>query len=500
MRVVGTPTALTPTLSREGRERGIPLTPILSREERERGRPPEHMQAVADPHVFQLTEPSVQLQQRRIRLGSIGLAFPKQSRSACALENQIGDGARASRIERLRLRELVEQRFQLVRGAIGARLDERRGEMANRHSGDPAFGLRGFAGIVDDEGIDHGQRAEGRLDGAVLRKRDRLARQPFERAVRAQMNQRVDPLDLAQPDVERDIGVARRSCEIVIFVLARLAPAPIRLHRDDQLARAHEAENERAFAQGRIGLRVAPGRYDVSLEALWQDTEASRVVGQRNDRLLRPLREMRDQRLGLDRRVDVIAGVAQGLADRGDARGRVEADGITDTPAFGGIVGENAGEPPIMARFAPKLRPSCREIGDKGDAVLHRRMNDARELQVVVARARLLEGYRARQNAPVDFGQRDIHREVGGRKPARRGCPGLRPRARQHDLQHRRVGFVENAAAVLVEARRKGGGVEDDVELFAGDQLAQGRAYGGVLEARDVGAGYREAARFERIC
>ena len=259
--------------------------------------------------------------------------------------------------------------------------------MADRHGRDPAFGLRGLAGIVDDEGIDHGQRAERRLDGAILRERDRLARQPFERAVRAQMNQRVDALDLAQPDVERDIRMARRQREVVILALARIEAAAIGLHRDDQLAGAHDAKNERAFAHGRVGFGIAPGRDDVSPEGLRQRREAVDVIGQRNDRLLRPLREMRDQRLGLDRRADVIAGVAQGLADRGDTRGRVEADGIADAPALGGIIGEDAGEPSIPPRRASKLRPGRREIGDKGDAVVHRRMHDPRELQVFVARA-----------------------------------------------------------------------------------------------------------------
>ena len=218
------------------------------------------MQPVADPHVLQLAEPRVELSQRRIRLGAIGLAFPKQPRLARALENEIGDGARAARIERLRLREFVEQRLQLVGRAMGARLDERRRQMADRHRRDPALGLRGLAGIVDDEGIDHGQRAERRLDGAILRERDRLARQPFERAMRAEMNQRVDALDLAQPEVERDIGVARRQREVVILALARVDAAAIGLHGDDQLAGAHDAENERAVAHGRVGFGIAPGR------------------------------------------------------------------------------------------------------------------------------------------------------------------------------------------------------------------------------------------------
>jgi hypothetical protein len=43
------------------------------------------MQPVADPHVLQLAEPRVELLQRRIRLGALGLAFPKQPSLARAL-------------------------------------------------------------------------------------------------------------------------------------------------------------------------------------------------------------------------------------------------------------------------------------------------------------------------------------------------------------------------------------------------------------------------------
>ena len=81
------------------------------------------MQPVADAHFLQLAQPGVEPQQRRVRLGALGLAFAEQSRLARALQNQIGDGARAARIERLRLREFVEQRFHLVRRAMRARLD-----------------------------------------------------------------------------------------------------------------------------------------------------------------------------------------------------------------------------------------------------------------------------------------------------------------------------------------------------------------------------------------
>ena len=71
--------------------------------------------------------------------------------------------------------------------------------------------------------------------------------------MRAQMNQRVDALDLAQPDVERDIGVARRQGEVVILALARLDAAAIGLHRDDHLpARTKRKTNAPSRTAGSV--------------------------------------------------------------------------------------------------------------------------------------------------------------------------------------------------------------------------------------------------------
>ena len=79
---------------------------------------------------------------------------------------------------------------------------QRRRQVADRDGAEPALGRRRLAGIVDDEGIDHRQAAEQRVGEAGRRERHRLAGQPFQRAVRAEMDQRVDALDLAQPEVE----------------------------------------------------------------------------------------------------------------------------------------------------------------------------------------------------------------------------------------------------------------------------------------------------------
>ena len=82
--------------------------------------------------------------------------------------------------------------------------------MADGDGGNAPLRLGGLAGIVDDERIDHGHGPQQRTGRAGVRKCDSLARQPFERAMGAEMDQRVDPGMLAEPEVEGDIAVARR--------------------------------------------------------------------------------------------------------------------------------------------------------------------------------------------------------------------------------------------------------------------------------------------------
>ena len=54
-----------------------------------------------------------------------------------------------------------------------------------------------------------------------------------------------------EPEMERDIGVARRQRQVVIVALARGRVAAVGLHRDDELAEPHEAEAERAVDAAR---------------------------------------------------------------------------------------------------------------------------------------------------------------------------------------------------------------------------------------------------------
>ena len=59
--------------------------------------------------------------------------------------------------------------------------------MADGHARHAALRLRGFAGIGDDEGIEYRERAEHRFGETRRRQRDRVAGQPFQRAVGTEM-------------------------------------------------------------------------------------------------------------------------------------------------------------------------------------------------------------------------------------------------------------------------------------------------------------------------
>ncbi len=142
--------------------------------------------------------------------GAADAGLARQSGSLRRLDDQVGEPLAAAPVEAVGLRIFVEQKLELVRVAARAAGNERRRQMADRHAGDAALGLRRLARIADDEGIDHRQRAGDDLGKAFRGQRDRLARQPFQRAVRAHMNERIGLRDVLQPQAEGDQRVTRR--------------------------------------------------------------------------------------------------------------------------------------------------------------------------------------------------------------------------------------------------------------------------------------------------
>ena len=85
----------------------------------------------------------------------------------------------------------VEQRLEVLQRPIGLGARQRRHQMVDDHRAGAALGLRALAGIVDDERIEMRQLAPEQRRIARLVERHGLARQPFERAMLAIVDQRV---------------------------------------------------------------------------------------------------------------------------------------------------------------------------------------------------------------------------------------------------------------------------------------------------------------------
>ena len=133
-----------------------------------------------------------------------------------------------------------------------------------------------------------------------------------------------------------------------------------------------------------------------------------------------------------------------------------------------------------------------------GDAVRIRTMQDRGEFVRGVGQPDILERQDATEQAAVDLGQHDVHGEVGRAEAPRAADPGVACTARLDDLQHGRVGRVEDGAAAGPLGRKRGG-VENDVGRVRLDQAGQNRNRGLVLEARDRDRRDAGAADLQRI-
>ena len=142
--------------------------------------------------------------------GGADAGLARQAGALRGLDDQRRQPLAPPPVEAVGLRIFIDQTLELPRVAGKAAIDKRRRQMADGQRRDAALGLRRLARIADDERIDHRQCAGDDLGKAFRGQRDRLAGQPFQRAMRAHMNERIDLGDVLQPQAERDQRMARR--------------------------------------------------------------------------------------------------------------------------------------------------------------------------------------------------------------------------------------------------------------------------------------------------
>ena len=294
---------------------------------------------------------------------------------------------------------LLDDAFHGCERAVQSGGAEGRIEVTYGHCRQPPLGLHRLAGVVDDEGVDHGHGSEHPLWPAVCRESDGLSGQPLQRAVRAEMDQRVNLLILAQPAIGLDVGGRRFCADIVV------ARAAIGLEKHDDLAAT------------KVGLGAVQQGYDVFLAA------------------------------GLPAGVE--AGIPQEGEDFERALDGIQPDRVAGAAAARGIIRQHHGHAPLEAGRRRQSDPVGCQLRDIVDAVGQRGMAHTGVLEPRVCGLLLLEGNRPCQQPAVQFRQHDVHGHVAGRKAAWRISPRPLVASSQHHLEDGDVGPVEDRGVVL---------------------------------------------------
>ncbi len=220
----------------------------------------EDVQAVADLRLLQLAQMIVELGQCRIGVvagqhAAIG-GKPARQREIEDLALQIHA---AARIDLARLEIFIDQPLEIAQRAVAFGAGQRRRHVIDDHRLGAALGLRAFAGIVDDEGIEMRHRPEDRLRITISRQRQGFPRQPFEIAVLAHMDDRVRAELPAQIGIEGEIAMRRDEVGVVIARRGVDVIAARRLDADDDLPQRDAAADRKPRSRiMRIGLWPRP--------------------------------------------------------------------------------------------------------------------------------------------------------------------------------------------------------------------------------------------------
>ncbi len=327
-----------PARTRRPRQRDERIRPHLPRRAR-----PEHMQPVADLHLLEVAEIGVERLERlarHVREPEVAVE-PGGGRGGDDLPLEI---VLPTPIHAGGKRVFVDHRLERRERAVELRPGHRRHQVVDDHRRCPPLGLRPFAGIVDDERVDQRQRPEAQLRPAFGRERQRLAGQPFEAAVLAEMDDRVGGEHVVEPGVERDVVVRRH--EFAVMEARLLLPAPRRLHGHRDVAVADGAD-------GVIAGRSAPTRGQRGARRLRHAGEKRRIEVAIDPRPRLRLQRRDQRRAVIGKRSDVVPGAPHRRREHHGRRRGVEADGVADPARPVGIVGEHDSDAAVLRRLRP---------------------------------------------------------------------------------------------------------------------------------------------------
>ena len=120
------------------------------------------------------------------------------------------------------------------------------------------LGVHALAGVVDHERVDERDVAQRRVGRAPGREREHLPRQPLERPVLAQVDERVGAPHPVQPPVAREVVVGGRKLGVVVDPHRVVAVAARRLDGQDHVAQRQPRDHEVVAVHVLLARRRAP--------------------------------------------------------------------------------------------------------------------------------------------------------------------------------------------------------------------------------------------------
>ena len=126
------------------------------------------MQSIPDLSFLEFAEVGVQFLKQGLfpGCGQPGRQLTVQPGEVDFLQQLMFQMMGAAMVQLPGLMVFVQQAFQFLQRAVAFGAGQGRGQMIKDHGLGAALGLRTFAGVVDDEGVQVGKRAQGRLGPA----------------------------------------------------------------------------------------------------------------------------------------------------------------------------------------------------------------------------------------------------------------------------------------------------------------------------------------------
>ena len=471
----------------------------------------EDVQPVADLQLLDLAQMVVDAGEL-VGIVRLDAEIAGQTQGMAALEDPLAQMDQSARVECRGFLILVHQCLEGGQLAPALRPGHRRCHVVDDHRIGAPLGLGALARIVDDERIEVRHGPQDRLGQAVHGECRGLARQPFEVAVLAQMDDRMGVEAVAQPEVEGEIAVRRRQVRGVVGGVRVDVVAARGLKADDDTAEAKDRQGKRLADHVRVGLGLAPALLDPRPHACGQGGVVAAIVdeaqrdGDTPSRASGQLvggtcRQPRHQLGPVGREVgQAVAGLCQGLQHQDAARRYVQAHAVGQSAVPRRIVGEHDGEIARRGRGPAQPRPGSGQRRQMRHAVRHRAVAGEDGLSDGIALPAMLERDRDRTDPAVDLGQGHMHGEIARTQAALAGTPGGLATAGKDRLQDGSVGGGKRVVGTgaVDGADGKGGSVQDHVGAKARYGLVHQGGSGGILQARQIEAGGGEARLLQR--